>query len=107
MTEPTDESTRSGVRTSIGRRQRLGARLRKGSLFATGVLAALLAVVVYGWLFPAPRPLNQGDVDQRITQALASQTPAPPFSEAVYQAVQPSLVLIQTQSTDAQGKATG
>lgn len=105
MTGPSVEPPVSGIRASTGRRQLLGARIRKGSLFAGGVMAAFLAVALYGWLFPGPKPLTQTDVKQSITQALASQTPPPPFSELVYQVVQPSLVLIQTQSPGTQGQS--
>lgn len=105
MTDQLDELPRSGIRTSIGHRLHPGARIRRGTLFTAGVLAALLAVALYGWLVPGPPPLTRSDVDRSVAQALASQTPAPAFSALVYQAVQPSLVLIQTQSTDAQGQA--
>jgi S1-C subfamily serine protease len=64
--------------------------------FASGVAATLLAVALYGVVVPGPRPLTQQDVTQSISQALASQTPGPAFSQLVYQAVQPSLVLIET-----------
>ena len=40
-----------------------------------------------------------------MTRALASQTPGPAFSQLVYAVVQPSLVLIESDTTDAQGKA--
>ncbi len=105
MTDPSVQPSVSGIRASNGRRQGVGARIRKGSLFAAGVAAAFLAVVLYGWLFPGPKPLTQSDVKQGIAQALASQTPPPPFSELVYQIVEPSLVLIQTQSPGTQGQA--
>jgi S1-C subfamily serine protease len=39
-----------------------------------------------------------------VTQVLASQTPAPPYSQRVYDDVQPSLVIIDVQRTDPQGK---
>jgi S1-C subfamily serine protease len=62
-------------------------------------VAALLAVALYGALVPAPRPLNQQDVSQSISQALASITPGPADSQRAYQAVAPSLVLIETQGS--------
>ena len=44
------------------------------------------------------RALSQQDVDDTVAKALASVTPPPAFSELVYQAVQPSLVLIETKT---------
>ncbi len=64
--------------------------------YVSGGLVALLAVFLYGVLVPGKPPLTQRDVDDTIASALASVTPPPAFSEMVYQAVQPSLVLIQT-----------
>ena len=63
--------------------------------YVSGGLVALLAVFLYGVLVPGKPPLTQRDVDDTIASALASVTPPPAFSEMVYQAVQPSLVLIR------------
>jgi S1-C subfamily serine protease len=87
--------------------QRLGghrARLGRSLPFALGAFVALGAVVGYGILAPGTPPLTQRDVDDRVADALASVTPAPAFSETVYEAVQPSLVLIQTKGTDESGE---
>ena len=65
-------------------------------MFGAGIAAALVAVVLYGALFPGSPPLTKGDITASIAQALASQTPAPAFSEQAYAAVRPSLVLVQT-----------
>jgi S1-C subfamily serine protease len=59
------------------------------------VAATLAAIALYGVFTPAPRPLTMSDVKQGIASALASQTPAPAFSQLVYQAVAPSVVVIQ------------
>jgi S1-C subfamily serine protease len=69
--------------------------------FASGVLAALLALWLYNALFPGPQPLSQQQVNDTVAQALASATPAPAYSELVYQVIRPSLVLIQTEGTEA------
>ena len=78
------------------------SRLSRLAPFAAGSLVAFGAILVYGALFPAPR-LTQEDVDTRVTQALASVTPAPAFSEFVYRAVRPSLVLVKTAATEPVG----
>jgi S1-C subfamily serine protease len=76
---------------------RPGARARRLGLFGAGVIAAFLAVAAYWVLFPAAAPLTQRDVTDSIAQALASQTPGPALSQSAYAAVQPSLVLIETE----------
>jgi S1-C subfamily serine protease len=80
---PTDRS-----RSLIGR----AAPVAAGALLALGGIAALAV------LAPGPAPLTQRDVDDRVAAALASVTPAPAFSEQVYEAVLPSLVLVEAGS---------
>jgi S1-C subfamily serine protease len=74
-----------------------------------GIAAALVAVMLYGAMVPGAQPLTQQDVSTRISQALASVTPAPALSQRAYQAVQASLVLVVAQvpgrSTTAGGSA--
>ena len=43
--------------------------------FAGGIFAALLAILLYGALFPDPPPLTSREVNDAIAQALASATP--------------------------------
>ena len=76
----------------------------RASLFAAGVAAAFVAILLYQVLAPSPRPLTADQVNDSIAQALASVTPGPALSEGVYQVIQPSLVLIQAKGTDANGK---
>jgi S1-C subfamily serine protease len=76
-------------------------------LFASGVAAALLAIALYGVIAPGPRQLTQGDVNDSVATALASQTPPPAASELVYDAIRPSLVLIETQSPTGKGTQSG
>jgi S1-C subfamily serine protease len=80
--------------------QRLRARVRRGLPFVSGVLAALVALLLYNALVPAPQPLTQREIDDTVAQALASATPPPAYSALVYQVIRPSLVLIQTESPD-------
>jgi S1-C subfamily serine protease len=80
------------------------ARAGRGGLFGVGILAALLGVLLYSYLFPAPAPLNQRDVDASIVQAMASATPAPAHSVLVYQMIRPSLVFIQTQGQQSEAQ---
>jgi len=82
---------------------RLATRTKRAVPFVSGVLAAFIALLAYGALVPGPAPLSRQDVGDEVASALASVTPAPPFSELAYQAIQPSLVLIKTTGTDAKG----
>jgi S1-C subfamily serine protease len=82
-------------------------RARRVSLFVVGVAAALVAVVLFNVVEPAPPPISPGDVDRAIASALASQTPGPALLVAAYAAIEPSLVVIQTQGAGASGSASG
>ena len=101
MSEP------SASRFDLWRRrlQRLRAQARRVLPFASGVFAALVALLVYRLLVPGPQPLTMQQVNDAVAQTLASATPLPPFSERVFQVIQPSLILIQTQITGANGNA--
>jgi S1-C subfamily serine protease len=72
-----------------------------------GIVAAFIAVFLYGLAVPGPKPLGRGDVAQAIASALASVTPAPPFSEFASQAVEPSLVVIQTVGAGSSAAPSG
>ena len=84
--------------------QRLRARVRRAVPFASGVLAALVALLLYNALAPAPHQLTAREVNDTVAQVLASATPPPAYSERVYQVIQPSLVLIQTKGRDESGE---
>jgi S1-C subfamily serine protease len=100
MSEPS--ASPSGPRRP--RLQRLRARARRAVPFASGVAAALVALLLYNIVVPSPPQLTTREVQESVDQALASATPAPPFSALVYQAIQPSFVLIQTEEGGANGK---
>lgn len=106
-----DENSRdeTGGLTSggAGRLQKLRRGVKHAAPFASGVLAALAALLLYSILFPAARPLSTGDVRQVINQTMASATPPPAFSERVYAQVQQSLVLIETYSPGSDGLGSG
>jgi S1-C subfamily serine protease len=87
-----------------GRVQRFRTGVRRAAPFAAGVFAALVALLLYNILFPGPPQLTAGEVNDTVAQALASATPPPALGVGVYQAIQPSLVLIQTKIPNASGK---
>ncbi|MCC6891828.1 MAG: trypsin-like peptidase domain-containing protein [Anaerolineae bacterium] len=78
---------------------------RRGLPFASGAAAAVVTILLYSVLFPAPHQMTQNEVDTLVAQAMASATAPPPYSSLVYQAIQPSLVLIQSQIIDVEGFA--
>jgi S1-C subfamily serine protease len=71
------------------------------------VVAALIAVAVWAAMHPGTVPLTTRDINQAIASALASQVPPPARSELVDQAVAPSIVLIESERTAANGTGTG
>jgi len=68
------------------------------------MFAVLLGLMAYNALVPAPPPVTLNEVNDTVANVLASATPPPAFSTEVYQAIHPSLVLIQTKSTDKNGE---
>ena len=93
MSEP------SASRSELWRRrvQRLRTRARSATPFASGVLAAFVALLLYSLVFPRSPQVTTREVQEVVAQALATATPPPAFSARVYQVIQPSLVLVQTQ----------
>ncbi len=77
---------------------RVRMRVRAAAPFVSGVAAVLVAILLYNALVPAPHQITPREVDETVANALASATPPPAFSALVYQVIQPSLVLIQTQT---------
>ena len=70
---------------------------RRAFPFASGAVAALIVLLLYSLVIPKPTPLTQRDVENTIIQAMASATPPPAWSAQVFQVIQPSLVLVETQ----------
>ena len=84
----------------------LRARIGQGWLFAAGIITAFLGILLHSVLFPPPTPMSADQIDESIMEAMASATPPSAYSAQVYQAILPSLVLIQTQreNPEEQGK---
>lgn len=76
---------------------RLRERVRGMFPFLSGVVAAFLAFFLYNFLFPANQ-VTEAEVSNAIAGALASATPRPAYSVQVYQAIQPSLVMIESET---------
>jgi S1-C subfamily serine protease len=91
----------------IRARIRFRSRLRWTGTFGLGIVAALIAVGLYGGMNPGAKPLTPEDVNRSIASALASQTPAPAYSQMVYQAVAPSVVVVVTNANGPAPSASG
>jgi S1-C subfamily serine protease len=102
MTDQMDDPPRPGPGPASRRLARVGARLRQGAPFAAGILAAFLAISLYDAALPGPHQVTETDVRDSVARALASQTPAPAFSQLVFAGVQPSLVLIESEGADSE-----
>jgi S1-C subfamily serine protease len=86
----------------------LRAWLRRAGMFTAGVVATLAALFIFHLAFPAPKPLTVSQINDVVSSAMASATPPPALSALVFQAIQPSLVLIQTKSNvSASGENDG
>ncbi len=79
------------------------ARVRRGFPFVAGVLATLVALVLYNTFASGPKPLTQREVNETVKKAMASATPPPPYSVYVNQAIRASLILIETDSPLEEG----
>jgi S1-C subfamily serine protease len=97
MTSSPGPSSPSAGRTQLRLLSKLGSRARWAVPFGMGIVAALVALELYGAAVPGTRPLTPQDVASAVAQQLASMTPAPPLSESAYQAVEPALVLVEAQ----------
>ncbi len=86
---------------------RVRALLRKAAPFAAGVAAAFVALLLYRAIFPPERQLTEREVNELAAQVMASATAPPAYSASVYQAIRPSLVLIQVNSPDDKGEEHG
>ena len=85
------------------RDDRTRARLGRLVPYATGAALVIVALLLYDLLAPGTPPLSQGDVNDSIAKALASVTPPPAYSQVVFEAVEPSVVLIETKAPKASG----
>lgn len=102
MNEPS-LSVRDKFRNQIGR---LRDRVRKTLPFLSGVLAALLSLFLYNFLSPGSKPLTQTEVNAAISSAMGSATPRPAYSVHVYEIIQPSLMLIESEMPGENGGAS-
>jgi S1-C subfamily serine protease len=78
--------------------RRLRIHWQSFALVGSGVLIAFAVLLAYNAILsPQPR-ITQRDVSTAIARAMASATPPPPVSARVYDAIWPSVVLINTHT---------
>jgi S1-C subfamily serine protease len=104
MQEENDLTPASESTTNQKRFLNWPQQVQRIGLFSIGIVAALLGFTLYTYLFPEPTPLNENDVDALIVEVMASATPEPANAMLVYQFIQPSLVFIHTEATNAEGE---
>jgi S1-C subfamily serine protease len=72
--------------------------------FFSGMILVIILMWVYTSFIANKEPLTLNDVNEAITQILASATPPPAYSAQVYQTIRPSLVLIQARTFEENGE---
>jgi S1-C subfamily serine protease len=108
MRDDAKDLTASETNEEPGRLARARALIGRAWPFVAGLFAALLAVLLYTFLFPEPIPLTENEIKDDIAQAMASATPPAAYSTQVYQVIRPSLVLIQAEfETDIEDERYG
>lgn len=84
--------------------QHLWLKMRGPIQFSAGILAALLALLLYNRMTPEPDLLTDKELRETVSDVMASATPPPAFSTRVYQIIQPSLVLIHSRFEGVNGE---
>ena len=90
-------------------RGRWGALRRRPAMLALAALCAaalVLALVLWTTVRTDRQELSSVDVEAAVAEALSAGTPAPAVAVRVYQAILPSLVVVQTDNPDRE-KAFG
>jgi len=81
-------------------------RLRGATPFVSGVLATLIALILFNFLFPDTQ-MTESEVRNVVDSALASATPRIPYAVQVYESVKYSIVLIDVKGENGDGIGTG
>ncbi|MFU8771495.1 MAG: S1C family serine protease [Anaerolineales bacterium] len=86
------------------RRERFSQATKKIIPVLFGMILVLFVLWIYNTIFDDREQLTLNEVNEAIAQVLASATPPPAYSSLVYQAVRPSLVLIQARTIEQDGE---
>lgn len=93
----------SGSEQSHKKMRRIVRLLRRSLPYAATSLVVLAAVFLYGRFAPAPELLSLADVETKVNEVLAEATPVPEHSVAIYDAILPSLVVIEIGNAGPSG----
>jgi S1-C subfamily serine protease len=72
-------------------------RHRGPILAGSNLLVIVLAILLYNAVRPAPQKLTQRDIDNAVTRALQNTPPPPSNASIAYDAIRPSLVVVESQ----------
>ena len=81
-------------------------RMRGVFPFVSGVLATLLALILFNFIYPSDQ-LTELEVRDVVDSALASATPRTPYAVQVFEDVRFSIVVIEVENGDGDGLGTG
>jgi S1-C subfamily serine protease len=107
MPEEFDTASPSDTSKWSDRFRKLKTLIQRSWLFGAGIIASLLGVLLFSYLYPAPIPLTSSEIGEMVVQTMASATPPPAYSSVVYQIILPSLVYIQTQTERSEDERFG
>jgi len=79
-------------------------RYRVPILVGSNILTIVVALLISNALRPAPQNLTQRDIDNAVSRSLQNTPPPPSTASVAYEAIRPSVVVVQTQTTEG-GKA--
>jgi S1-C subfamily serine protease len=101
-----DEPSVSKIEKLRSQLHNLFKRIRGMIPFVSGVLATLLALILFNFAFPDTQ-LTESEVQDVVNSALASATPRTPNAVLAYENVIPSIVLIEVAGEEKSGIGTG
>jgi len=101
-----DEPSVSKVKNLRNQLHNFRERIQGAFPFISGVLATLLALVLFNFAFPNTQ-LTESEVNEIVGSALASATPRTPNAVLAYENVFPSIVLIEVKKESGNGIGTG
>ncbi len=86
------------------RLERFYARFHNLIFIGIGILIALSSVLLFDAARPPPQRLTQRDINAAVERALASARPKPSYASQVYEIIRPSMVRINADIPQADGK---
>ncbi len=84
---------------------RTAPRFRTQLIIAANVAITLTALLVFNAFRSVPAPLTQRDIDRAVDRSLQTAPPQPSWQSVAYEAIRPSVVVIEADVTD--GAAAG